>query len=124
MRSEDKNFLVKERPWSQLNQLSNERRGQKLSPELFKEERDARIQEKQRNRKAETEAANSRIAEVATPQPEVPQAQPVQVPAATAPTPQVQPQQTVRQNLSALLGSNPVDTLKNLQIAQRLGMGG
>lgn len=124
MQSEDKQFLSKERPWSQLNQLSNERRGQKLSPELFKEERDARIQEKQRNRKVETEAANSRIAEVATPQPEVPQAQPVQVPAATAPTPQVQPQQTVRQNLSALLGSNPIDTLKNLQIAQRLGMGG
>ena len=129
MRAEDKNFLVKERPWGELNQLSNERRGQKLSPELFKEERDARLQEKRNNRKVETEAANSRIAEAATPQVEVPQVQPAQVrPETTAQAPvlptQVQPQQSVRQNLAALMSSNPVDALKNLQIAERLGMGG
>ena len=123
MQAEDNTFLSKERPWAELNQLSNERRGQKLSPILFKEERDARIQEKRNNLKVETETANSKIAEVATPQAEVAQAQPTQVPTA-APTPQVQPQPSVRQNLAGLMGSNPVDAFKNLQIAQRLGMGG
>ena len=51
---------------------------------------------------------------VVAPQPEV--AAPVAAPA--APT-----QERDQGTLAALMGSNPIDAMKNLQIAQRLGIG-
>jgi hypothetical protein len=134
MRNEDKNFLVNERPWGELNTLSNDRRGEKLSPVLFKEERDARLEERRLREAAETEQANSGLAGLAAPvvdffqpqpepvvapQPEVaaPVAAPI-VPQDSAPT-----QERDQGTLAALMGSNPIDAMKNLQIAQRLGVG-
>ncbi len=134
MRNEDKTFLVNERPWGELNTLSNDRRGEKLSPVLFKEERDARLEERRLREAAETEQANSGLAGLAAPvvdffqpqpepvvapQPEVaaPVAAPI-VPQDSAPT-----QERDQGTLAALMGSNPIDAMKNLQIAQRLGVG-
>ena len=72
MRSEDKKYLIKERPWGELNRLSNERRLQKLQPLVAKEERDARLAERRADRAR-------RVAEatpvVTTPEVEQPQAE-------------------------------------------------
>jgi len=72
MRSEDKKYLIKERPWAELNRLSNERRFEKLQPLVAKEERDARLAERRADRAR-------RIAEatpvITTPEVEQPQAE-------------------------------------------------
>lgn len=72
MRNEDKQFLIKERPWAELNRLSNERRFEKLQPLVAKEERDARLAERRADRAR-------RVAEatpvVTTPEVEQPQAE-------------------------------------------------
>jgi hypothetical protein len=134
MRNEDKTFLVNERPWGELNTLSNDRRGEKLSPQIVEEERAAKIEAQNAQRAAAADEANSRLAGLAAPvvdffqpqpepvvapQPEVaaPVAAPI-VPQDSAPT-----QERDQGTLAALMGSNPIDAMKNLQIAQRLGVG-
>ena len=135
MRNEDKNFLVNERPWGELNTLSNDRRGEKLSPVLFKEERDARLEERRLRKAAETEQANSGLAGLAAPvvdffqpQPEPVVAPPPEVaaPVAAAPVPQnvVQPQERDQSFLTGVLGgSSPADFANNMVIAARQKMG-
>jgi hypothetical protein len=72
MRSEDKKYLIKERPWGELNRLSSQRRLQKLQPLVAKEEREARLAERRADRAR-------RVAEatpvVTTPEVEQPQAE-------------------------------------------------
>ncbi len=134
MRNEDKNFLVNERPWGELNTLSNDRRGEKLSPVLFKEERDARLEERRLREAAETEQANSGLAGLAAPVVDFfqPQPEPVVAPQPEVAAPVTAPivpqdssptQERDQGTLAALMGSNPIDAMKNLQIAQRLGVG-
>ena len=139
MRNEDKTFLVNQRPWSTLNQMSNDRRREKLSPLNFAEEEAARLETKRLQREAEVNQANSRLARIAAPaidffqgeaEPEVaapivetPEPQSVLAPA-PAPAPLVQESPPRDQGfLAAVMGSNPLDALKNMQIAQRQGPG-
>ncbi len=73
MRSEDKKYLIKDRPWAELNRLSNERRFEKLQPLVAKEERDARLADRRADRLRRLEQATPQITtpEVEQPQPEV-----------------------------------------------------
>ena len=73
MRNEDKKYLIKERPWAELNRLSNERRFEKLQPLVAKEERDARLADRRADRLRRLEQATPQITtpEVEQPQPEV-----------------------------------------------------
>jgi len=119
--------------------MSNDRRREKLSPLNFAEEEAARLETKRLQREAEVNQANSRLARIAAPaidffqgeaEPEVaapivetPAPQSVLAPA-PAPAPLVQESPPRDQGfLAAVMGSNPLDALKNMQIAQRQGPG-
>jgi len=57
MRNEDKSYLIQERPWGRLNEMSNDRRNMKLQPLVAKEERDARLASRQADRVREADQA-------------------------------------------------------------------
>ena len=135
MRNEDKTFLVNERPWGELNTLSNDRRGEKLSPQIVEEERAAKIEAQNAQRAAAADEANSRLAGLAAPVVDFFQPQPdpvvapqpeVAAPVAAAPVPQnvVQPQERDQSFLTGVLGgSSPADFANNMVIAARQKMG-
>ena len=124
--NEDKKFLVDERPWGEYISMAMDRQFEKLSPELAKQDRQARLEERQALKAKEAQEANLGLE---TPLPEetiqAPVAAPqANVPQVTAPAPQAPAQQ--QQNIMSripFLGSNPVDALRNLEILQRLGGG-
>ena len=130
MRNEDKTFLVNERPWGELNTLSNDRRGEKLSPQIVEEERAAKIEAQNAQRAAAADEANSRLAGLAAPVVDFFQPQPDPVvappPEVAAPVPQnvVQPQERDLSFLTGVLGgSSPADFANNMVIAARQKMG-
>jgi hypothetical protein len=129
LKNEDKQYLVKKRPWSEYIRIARERNKEKLSPLVAKEDRERRLAERRALKAAENEEANLglEVQEGAIPAPEQPQIQSTIAPAAppAAPAPQVAPQAQPQSNTRSLpfLGSNPIDALKNMEILQRISGG-
>jgi len=127
---EDRARIVQQVPWSELNRFSNERRGEPLSPELFRIRREDMAND-----------TSTRIRRIMGLEEDVPdysefaqspaQTAPLVPVQASAPTPQApsapaapQPAPVATNNPNPeMLGSNPFEQLKNLQLFERLRQG-
>jgi len=123
--NEDKKFLVNERPWGEYISMAMDRQFEKLSPEIAKQDRIARLEERRALKDKEAQEANlgletplPQATPVPAPQTSVPAPAPVPAPQASRPvTPQ---QKSNKQQTIIGTASNPINALRDLEIYQRI----
>jgi hypothetical protein len=118
MKSEDRQRVVSQIPWSTFNRLSNDRRNMKLQPLVAKEERDARLKDRQEGLELPLKQAPVATQIVEQPAPQTSAPAPAPVPQASRPvTPK---QKSDKQRTIIGTASNPINALRDLEIYQRI----